>query len=71
MDIFQDWEYEYSRDQIYAMERQHQVELEWQQWEEDQANKKIKSAVIKVLTPKKYEVSHNTSSIRGTHQEKL
>ena len=61
--LLQDWEHEYPKDEIYAMERQHQMELEWQQWEEEQAYKCRKPALIKVLTPKKDEVTHNTSTV--------
>lgn len=61
--LLQDWEHEASKDEIYAMERQHQMNLEWQQWEEEQAYKRRKPALIKVLTPKKDEVTHNTSTI--------
>jgi hypothetical protein len=39
------------------------MELEWQQWEEEQAYKKRKPALIKVLTPKRDEVTHNTSTV--------
>jgi hypothetical protein len=69
--LLQDWEYEHSRDEIYAMERNHQIELEWQQWEEEQANKTRKPAIIKVLTPIKDEITHISSTVRGTHQKKL
>jgi hypothetical protein len=61
--LLQDWEYEYPKDEIYAIERQHQMELEWQQWEEDQAYKRRKPALIKVLTPKKDEVTDNSSAV--------
>lgn len=61
--LLQDWEHEASKDDVYAAERQHQIELEWQQWEEEQAYKRRKPALIKVLTPKKDEVTHNTSTI--------
>lgn len=61
--LLQDWEYEYPRDQIYAMERQHKIELEWQQWEEEQVEKTRRPALIKVLTPKINEATHNASTI--------
>lgn len=69
--LLQDWEYEYPRDEIYAIERQHIMELEWQQWEEEQLSKRRKPAIIKVLTPLTDEITHNSSPIRGTHQKKL
>jgi hypothetical protein len=61
--LLQDWEHEYPKDEVYAAERQYMMELEWQQWEEEQAYKKRKPALIKVLTPKRDEVTHNTSTI--------
>lgn len=47
--ILEDWEY--PNDHIYAIERQKDIEASWQQWEEEQENKKRLPAIIKVVTP--------------------
>lgn len=59
--LLEDWEY--PNDEIFAAERQYLMELEWQQWEEEQEYKRRRPALIKVLTPKIDEVTHNTSTI--------
>lgn len=70
MSWFEDWEY--SNDHIYAMERQRDIETEWQQWEEEQERKKRLPAIIKVLTPITInETECNTRTIRRAHQTKL
>ena len=53
--VNQDWEY--PNDEMYAIERQKDIEVSWQQWEEEQVSKRRKPALIKVLTPKKDEVT--------------
>jgi hypothetical protein len=47
--ILEDWEY--PNDHIYAMERHYDMQLEWQQWEEEQERNKRLPAIIKVVTP--------------------
>ena len=69
MSWFEDWEY--PNDHIYAMERQKDIESSWQQWEEEQTNKKRLPAIIKVVTPVINETEYNTRTIRRAHQEKL
>lgn len=70
--LLQDWEYEYSRDQIYAMERQYDIEVAWQQWEEEQAAKNRLPAIIKVETPiLTDEAECNTTTVRRAHQKRL
>jgi len=65
--LLEDWEY--PDDEIYAIERQKDIEYSWQQWEE---NKNRLPAIIKIITPiLKNENQRNTRTIRGTHQEKL
>jgi hypothetical protein len=68
--ILEDWDY--PSDEIYAMERQKEIEAAMYQWEEEQANKKRLPAIIQVLTPiTKDEAECNTRTIRRAHQEKL
>jgi len=68
--ILEDWEY--PNDHIYAMERHHDMQLEWQQWEEEQENKKRLPAIIKVVTPiLTDEAECNTRTVRGAHQTRL
>lgn len=49
--LCQDWEHEALKDEIYLMESRIQMEVEWQQWEEEQERRKRLPAVIKVVTP--------------------
>ena len=68
--ILEDWEY--PNDHIYAMERHHDMQLEWQQWEEEQAAKNRLPAIIKVVTPiLTDEAERNTRTVRGAHQTRL
>jgi hypothetical protein len=68
--ILEDWEY--PNDHIYAMERHHDIQVEWQQWEEEQENKKRLPAIIKVVTPiLTDEAERNTRTVRGAHQTRL
>jgi hypothetical protein len=68
--ILEDWEY--PNDHIYAMERHHDMQLEWQQWEEEQERKKRLPAIIKVVTPiLTDEAERNTRTVRGAHQTRL
>jgi len=68
--ILEDWEY--PNDHIYAMERHHDMQVEWQQWEEEQENKKRLPAIIKVVTPiLTDEAERNTRTVRGAHQTRL
>ena len=68
--ILEDWEY--PNDHIYAMERHHDMQVEWQQWEEEQERKKRLPALIKVVTPiLTDEAERNTRTVRGAHQTRL
>ncbi len=68
--ILEDWEY--PNDHIYAMERNHDMQIEWQQWEEEQENKKRLPAIIKVVTPILTDEGQcNTRTVRGAHQTRL
>ena len=68
--ILEDWEY--PNDHIYAMERHHDMQLEWQQWEEEQERRKRLPAIIKVVTPiLTDEAERNTRTVRGAHQTRL
>ena len=68
--IVEDWEY--PNDHIYAMERHHDMQIEWQQWEEEQERKKRLPAIIKVVTPILVdEAECNTRTVRRAHQTRL
>lgn len=68
--VLEDWEY--PNDHIYAMERHHDMQLEWQQWEEEQERNKRLPAIIKVVTPILLdEAECNTRTIRRAHQKRL
>jgi len=67
--IKRDWEiHEQANDLLYAAERQHLMEKEWQEWEDAQ---KQKPAIIKLSKTIKDEATHNPRKVRGAHQEKL
>jgi hypothetical protein len=68
--ILEDWEY--PNDHIYAMERHHDMQLEWQQWEEEQERNKRLPALIKVVKPiLTDEADSNTRTVRRAHQTRL
>ena len=70
--INEDWEHAaYANDEMYAAERQYIAELEWQEWQYLEDQKKKKPAVIIVEKPIKDENAHNSSSVQRTHQEGL
>ena len=70
MNWSEDWEY--PNDHIYAMERQKDIEASWQQWEEEQASKRRKPAIIKVVKPlKKDEAECKPTAVRRAHPERL
>jgi hypothetical protein len=49
-----------------------QMQIEWQQWEEEQERRKRLPAIIKVLTPIiRDEATSDTRTIRRAHQTKL
>lgn len=62
-------DYEYPNDHIYAMERQKDIEVAWQQWEEEQDSKNRKPAIIKII--KLDEANSKSRTIRRAHQERL
>lgn len=65
-------DYEYPNDHIYAMERQHDIEVAWQQWEEEQEAKNRLPAIIKIVKPiTTDEAKRKSSTVRGAHQTKL
>jgi len=48
------------------------MQLEWQQWEEEQERKKRLPALIKVVTPiLTDEAERNTRTVRRAHQKRL
>ena len=60
----QDWEHEALRDEIYLIESKMQMEIEWQQWEEEQERRKRLPAVITVEKPiLKYETERNPRTV--------
>jgi len=63
--LLQDWEY--TNDEIYAVERQKEIEAAWHKWEDEQENKKRKPAIIKIV---KHEIDNKPSTIRGAHQKR-
>ena len=67
--ILEDWEY--PNDEIYAIERQKDIEAAMYQWEEEQLSKK-KPAIIKVVKPiLTDEAECNTTTVRRAHQKRL
>ena len=67
--ILEDWEY--PNDEIYAIERQKDIEAAMYQWEEEQLSKK-KPAIVKVVKPiLTDEAECNTTTVRRAHQTRL
>jgi len=67
--ILEDWDY--PNDEIYAIERQKDIEAAMYQWEEEQMSTRL-PAIIQVLTPiTTDEAECNTRTIRRAHQTKL
>ena len=67
--ILEDWEY--PNDEIYAIERQKDIEAAMYHWEEEQLSKK-KPAIVKVVKPiLTDEAERNTRTVRGAHQTRL
>ena len=61
----EDWERLHELNQIYVIEKQREMEEEWQRWEEEQEQKNRKPARIKIINiPKEieYENKHNAFS---------
>ena len=70
--LCQDWEHEALKDDIYLMESKIQMEIEWQQWEEEQERKKRLPAIIKVVKPILTDEGQcNTRTVRRAHQTRL
>ena len=68
--ILEDWEF--PSDEMYAMERQKDIEAAMYQWEEEQQRNKRLPAIIKVVTPiLTDEAECNTRTVRRAHQERL
>jgi hypothetical protein len=60
----QDWEHEALKDEIYLIESRIQMEIEWQQWEEEQERRKRLPAVITVEKPiLKHETECNPRTV--------
>jgi hypothetical protein len=68
--ILDDWEY--PNDEIYAIERQKDIEAAMYQWEEEQMSKNRLPAIIKIETPILLdEAECNTTTVRRAHQKRL
>ena len=66
----EDWEH--PNDHIYAVERQKDIEVSWQQWEEEQQSRNRKPAIIKIEIPiLTDEAECNTRTVRRAHQKRL
>ena len=67
-DLF-DWEVESDRHYMFLLQRHKQDEYEWQQWEEQERNKRL-PAIITVEKPLlNYETKSKPLALRGTNQE--
>jgi hypothetical protein len=68
--ILDDWEF--PNDEIYAIERQKDIEAAMYQWEEEQMSKNRLPAIIKVEIPiLTDEAECNTRTVRRAHQKRL
>jgi len=69
--LCQDWEY--PNDEMYAIERQRDIEAAMYQWEEEQMSKNRLPAIIKIVKPILNDEANicNTRTVRRAHQERL
>ena len=68
--ILDDWEF--PNDEMYAIERQRDIEAAMYQWEEQQMSKNRLPAIIKIVKPiTTNEVINRSSTVRRAHQERL
>lgn len=68
--ILDDWEF--PNDEIYAIERQKDIEAAMYQWEEEQMFKNRLPAIIKIQIPiLNHEASCITRTVRRAHQKRL
>ncbi len=68
--ILEDWEF--PNDEMYAIERQRDIEAAMYQWEEEQMSKNRLPAIIKIEIPiLTDEAERNTRTVRRAHQKRL
>jgi hypothetical protein len=68
--ILDDWEF--PSDEMYAIERQKDIEAAMYQWEEEQMSKSRLPAIIKTEIPiLTDEAECNTRTVRRAHQKRL
>ena len=68
--ILDDWEF--PNDEMYAIERQKDIEAAMYQWEEEQMSKNRLPAIIKIEIPiLTDEAECNTRTVRRAHQKRL
>jgi len=60
--VLEDWEH--VNEEMFAVERQMEIEAEMYQWEQEQLYKRRLPAIIKIVTPiTRDEIKHNTRTI--------
>jgi hypothetical protein len=67
-DLF-DWQLESDRHYMFLLERHKQEEYEWQQWEEQERNKRLPALIQIELIPTLHETKSKPLALRGTNQE--
>lgn len=70
--INEDWEHSaYANDEIYRAERNHKMELEYEQWKYEQESKNKKPAIIEVKKHKDNETAHKPKNIQRDNKKEL
>ncbi len=70
--INEDWEHSaYANDEMYRAERNHKMELEYEEWKHRQSLKNKKPAIIEVKKHIKNEAAHKPQNIQRNNKEEL
>jgi len=67
-DLF-DWQLESDRHYMFILERYKQEEYEWQQWEEQERNKRLPALIQIELIPNLNEIKSKPLALRRINQE--
>ncbi len=70
--INEDWEHAaYANDEIYKAERDHKIELEYEEWKHKEELKNKKPAIIEVKKHKDNETAYKPTSVQRANKEEL
>ena len=65
--INEDWEHAaYANDEMYRLEREYKMRIEYEEWDDYQKSKKKKPAIIKI---ENHETSHKSESVHSDNKK--